>query len=150
MGAVLVFLYKHAKAIAAWFLIIGAWAVLTNAVFQSGAFSAISDGLSRFGSLLATLASLIPSSVASINSAISFAIGDDGFGSLMFWLCGFDVFLNMFSFIAAQISGIVTFVVGMGTASFALYGLMWTMRQVQRFASALGGGEVPSSASPLN
>lgn len=148
MGAVLVWLAERAKLIAAWTMILGAWALLVNAVFHSAAFSSISSGFSSALSMLVSAASLVPSSVSSIHTAISQSLEDDGFPALMYWLCGFDMVLSMVSFISAQVSGIVTMVVGLGTSSLALYSLVWTFRQTSRLANVIGGSV--HGASPVN
>lgn len=143
MGAIAVYLYKHAKELIAWAALLAAIALCVDQLRHSQVATLFDSVMTDATNLVAEAITLVPRTVSQINTAIVEAVRDgDGWVDLIFWLFGLDVVVSMFTFVSAQISAIITTVnatvVGIGTT----IGFVWVLKRVQRWVIALSGGSL--------
>lgn len=146
MGAIAVWVLEHGKMVLAWSILLTAFALFVSSVRSSTMFTRVGGAIDTVVSGCADAAALVPQSVANINRAIGDALDEsNGFGQLIFYLSGLDTLQSMFTFIAAQISAIITGVVAVGSSALSLAGIAWLLKRSQRWIVAISGGRLNGS-----
>ncbi len=142
MGSIAVFLYKHARALVCWTIIVGALALAVDAMYNSTAYESIGDFLIDASNALAEVVTAVPRMVRQVNEAVSYTANDSDMAAFLYWISGFDQIQFMLSFIAAQISAIISAIVIILGATTVLFSIVWVLRRAVRFVSAMSQGEV--------
>lgn len=146
MGSITVYLLKYGKTLLAWSIFIAAAAVFYTALDNSGALAKAAEYESSVISAIAGVASAIPSRVGTVVSAINYSVSESDFGSLLFWVAGFDILESIIAYLIAQINTIMAAVVYVGTTSLVFAGLVWVLRRAQRLVKITSGGDLDVSA----
>lgn len=142
MGAITVYLMRHARMLLAWSMILASAAIFYSAINNSAAYQNMSTYVDRGVSRLSDLASAVPLRVAKFNRVVHDILAETELAQWLFWMAGLDVASDIVEFVVANISAVMSATVAVGAAGLALAGLLWALRRTQRFIRVMSGGDL--------
>lgn len=121
MGAIAVWVIKHAQRIAAWAMILAALGALAYGIHESAAYRTLAAGTQNIGQFLYRALDMLNTSVSGMNTAMNTALSD-GNGSpwvrLICYCAYLDGWGELTTLVAANFEGLVA-------TTFAAFVLVW-------------------------